>query len=173
MPESHRRGTAAAAALVGIAAAVTLCALSPAAYAESLPAGIRACAHEPDSLKRLLCFDKEVARYSDEPAATNDGRRIPPGGQPAPVGARADAPAPVAPAPPAVPKHIAAKVVSVENFPDAIVVHLDNGQVWEQIQESSADANLRAGDTVSIDQELGSYWLSGKNGAALKVKQKK
>ena len=45
-----------------------------------------------------------------------------------------------------------------------MVVHLDNGQVWEQVQEPTADMNLRAGDTVTIDKRslLGSYWLGGR-----------
>jgi hypothetical protein len=81
---------------------------------------------------------------------------------------------PVAPAAPAKePRHIAARIVSVENFPDALVVHLDNDQVWEQIQEAPADMNLHAGDTISIDRELGSFWLSGRSGTAMKVKRKK
>src|SRR5581483_8085097 len=70
------------------------------------------------------------------------------------------------------PRHIAARIVRVENFPDAIVVHLDNGQVWQQVQEASAAVNLRAGDTVTIDREMAAYWLSGKDGVVVKVRQK-
>lgn len=174
-----RSSTASGVAWVGLAGAVALCALSPAVSAESVPAGLRACAQEPDSLKRLICFDREIARYSDQPAATSDGKRIPPGGSPAreprvePATAGAAAPTAGAAEAPKAPKHVAAQIVSIENFPDAIVVHLNNGQVWEQIQEASADANLHAGDAVSIDRELGSFWLSGKSGVAVKVKQKK
>jgi hypothetical protein len=53
-----------------------------------------------------------------------------------------------------------------------MVVHLDNNQVWEQIQEASADVNLHKGDSVTIDREMGSYWLSG-SGAPMKVRQRK
>jgi hypothetical protein len=53
------------------------------------------------------------------------------------------------------------------------VLHLDNGQTWEQVQEASADLHLRAGDTVKIDRQLGDYWLSGRYGVAMKVRQKK
>jgi hypothetical protein len=166
--------------------------LAPAARAESVPASVRACTLETDSLKRLICFDREVARYSDQPS-TGDAKQAPPGGpstrdlrsQPTtpkvPPGPPredrsdpADQPtAPAAPAAAAGPRHIAARIVSIENFPDALVVHLDNNQVWEQIQEASADVNLHTGDTVSIDRELGSFWLSGRNGVAIKVKRKK
>lgn len=168
-------------------------ALAPIAHADSLPAGIRACALESDSLKRLVCFDREVARYSSQPS-TGDAKQVPPASPPArdlrsqattpkvPPGPpredqseSGDQPA-VAAAPPApakAPRHIAARIVSIEDFPDAIVVHLDNEQVWEQIQEASAGVSLHAGDTVSIDREMGSYWLSGRGGTAVKVRQKK
>jgi hypothetical protein len=44
--------------------------------------------------------------------------------------------------------------------------------VWQQIQEASASVTFRAGDTVSIDREMSAYWLSGKDGTAVKVRQK-
>jgi hypothetical protein len=164
-------------------------AVAPAARAESVPASVRACILETDSLKRLICFDREVARYSDQPA-TGDSKQVPPAGPPArdlrsqpttpkvlpgpPREDRSDSgDQPTAAAPAKSPRHIAARVLSIENFPDALVVHLDNDQVWQQIQEAPADVNLHAGDTVSIDRELGSFWLSGSNGVAIKVKQKK
>jgi len=172
-------------------ALIYVLALTPAARAESVPASIRACTLETDSLKRLVCFDRELARYSDQPS-TGDAKRVPPASPPArdlrsepttpkvppgpPREDRSDSgdQPPVAPAAPAKePRHIAARIVSVENFPDALVVHLDNDQVWEQIQEAPADMNLHAGDTISIDRELGSFWLSGRSGTAMKVKRKK
>jgi len=51
-------------------------------------------------------------------------------------------------------------------------LHLDNGQIWQQVQAADADANLHPGDAVTIDRSLGSYWLSGRSGAALKVKRR-
>jgi hypothetical protein len=166
--------------------------LAPIARADSLPAGIRACALESDSLKRLICFDREVARYSGQPS-TGDAKQVPPPVSPPARDLRSQPTTPKVPpgpgresdsgdqpavaATPAVPvkapRHIAARIVSIEDFPDAIVVHLDNEQVWEQIQEASADVNLHAGDTVSIDREMGSYWLSGRGGTAVKVRRKK
>jgi hypothetical protein len=156
------------------AALIYALALAPAARAESVPASIRACTLETDSLKRLICFDRELARYSDQPS-TGGAKQVPPAAAASPIGAAAPATpaAPAAPAAPAKPpRHTSARIVSIESFPDALVVHLDNDQVWQQIQVASADVNLHAGDTVSIDREMGSFWLSGTNGVAMKVKQK-
>jgi hypothetical protein len=202
MQRSDRKGIAAVvsqAALV-CSALIYALALAPIARADSLPAGIRACALESDSLKRLICFDREVARYSGQPS-TGDAKQVPPvsapardlrsqsttpkvppgppredqsdsGDQPA-AAATVPAAAAAPTAPVKLPRHIAARIVSIQDFPNAIVVHLDNEQVWEQIQEASADVSLHAGDTVSIDREMGSYWLSGRGGTAIKVRQKK
>jgi hypothetical protein len=146
------------------AALIYALALAPAARADSVPASIRACTLETDSLKRLVCFDRELARYSDQPS-TGDAKQVSPA-------AAASAATDVPPAAAKPPRHTSARIVSIENYPDALIVHLDNNQVWEQIQVASADANLHAGDTVTIDREMGSFWLSGNNGAAMKVKQK-
>jgi hypothetical protein len=169
------------------------CIAAPAAQAESVPASVRACTLETDSLKRLICFDREVAKYVDQPSTGGDKQSAGPSGRdlrsqpttpkilPGPPredrseGGSAAAPAPEAASavPPPMPKHISAKIVSIENFPDAIVVHLDNNQVWQQIQEATASLSLRPGDTVTIDREMAAYWLSGKDGVAVKVRQKK
>jgi hypothetical protein len=189
LPEIERmrgldRGSRVTAALGnGILTVAMACLAVPAAQADSLPPSVRACAQEPDSLKRLVCFDREVARYNDQAtAAAGKAVPIPP---PVPVppasalsgsaqapSAAATAPAQDSASPASPPKHISAHVVSVENFPDAIVVHLDNGQVWQQIQEATGTVGLRAGDTVTIDREMAAYWLSGKDGVAVKVRQK-
>jgi hypothetical protein len=169
--------------------------------AETLPASVRACRAEPDSLKRLICFDKETARYdaaaagSDAPheSVPSPGSSAPaPSSIPAPVSqspssaarvgsAAVSAPASVPdqdasadePKPPPKPKHFQANIVGIEDKADEVVVHLDNGQVWEQEQPATADLNLQRGETVTIDRELGSYWLSGRNGAVMKVHLKK
>src|SRR5712675_770261 len=64
------------------AALIYALALAPAARAESVPASIRACTLETDSLKRLVCFDRELARYSDQPS-TGDAKQAPPASPPA------------------------------------------------------------------------------------------
>lgn len=141
------------------------------AQAHSLPPGVLACAQEPDSLKRLVCYDREVGKYRD---AAPDTAGNPPGHEPlsGPSGGHAPAPVAAASSTAPQPKHISARIVRIENFPDALVVHLDNDQVWQQVQEATAAVNLRVGDTVSIDRELLSYWMSGADGTAFKVKRK-
>ncbi len=70
-------------------------------------------------------------------------------------------------------KHLTARVVNIEYPHGEMVLHLDNGQVWEQVQEATADMNLRAGDTVTIDKGmLGAYWLGSRSGGTVKVRQK-
>ncbi len=91
-----------------------------------------------------LCYDREVGRISQRPSPAASGESA----------------------------LIAARVVRIENYEDEIIVHLDNGQVWQQVEEAQADANLRPGDAVTIVRSSGSYWLSGRNGAALKVRRK-
>jgi hypothetical protein len=192
MRRSYRRGAAAAVLQGTLLCPALICGLvfAAAARAESVPASIRACTLETDSLKRLICFDREVARYSVQPSSSGDAKQAPPASPPA-VDLRSQPTTPkVLPGPPredrsdsgdqpaAAPaptqlRHTVARILSIDKFPDAMVLHLDNDQVWEQIQEASADVNLRAGDTVSIDREMGSFWLSGSNGVAIKVKRKK
>ena len=73
----------------------------------------------------------------------------------------------------APPRHLTARVVSVEYLPDHMILHLDNDQVWQQVAEASTALNIRAGDTVNIDKQMGSYWLSGRKGdGTVQVKQK-
>jgi hypothetical protein len=190
----RRRSAGGTALRVALLGATMSCVLAPAAWAESLPASVRACAQEPDSLKRLICYDREVARYNDQPSggqsptvgpsgrdlrSTPTTPTVPPGppredrSDSGPGQAQPSPPIPPpAPAPPPAPKHVSARIVKIENFPDAIVVHLDNGQVWEQIQEASASVSLRPGDTISIDREMAAFWMSGKDGVAVKVRQK-
>jgi hypothetical protein len=51
-----------------------------------------------------------------------------------------------------------------------VVVHLDNQQIWKQVSDSPGGPALRTGDPVTIDKEMGSYWLSGAKGEAVQVK---
>jgi hypothetical protein len=68
------------------------------------------------------------------------------------------------------PKHIAARIVSIDHFPDYVVVHLDNQQTWKQVSDSPGGATLRTGDSITIDRQIGSYWLAGAKGEAVQVK---
>ncbi|HJS90479.1 MAG TPA: hypothetical protein VJ738_10985 [Steroidobacteraceae bacterium] len=68
--------------------------------------------------------------------------------------------------------HLTAHIIRLERWPDAMVLHLDNGQVWQQIGRASGDLSLRAGDEVSIDKHLGSYWLSSRHVSNMQVRLK-
>jgi hypothetical protein len=42
-----------------------------------------------------------------------------------------------------------------------MVLHLDNGQAWQELQRVSGDLSLQVGDIVRIDEHLSSCWLIG------------
>jgi hypothetical protein len=75
--------------------------------------------------------------------------------------------------PPAL-KKITARIVTLSHrAAGVLVVHLDNGQVWEQTEEGP-DLHVAAGETVTIDRGLlGAYWLSRVTGRHLAVKVKR
>ncbi len=167
------------------------------ASAESLPAGIRACAAETDSLRRLVCYDREVARFNEaKPAETKPTTKQAPPSPPASSAAGTNSPTPPpagaplaatppAPSPAANPPsaehnsaakdaaHFSARVVSIDHVPIEMVLHLDNGEVWQQVQSVTGDLSLQVGDTVKIDKRLGSYWLSGPHVSGMKVARQK
>jgi len=70
---------------------------------------------------------------------------------------------------PSAQRHYAGHIASIEHFPDYIVVHLDNQQTWKQVSESPGGNGLRTGDAVTIDKQLGSWWLAGPKGEAVQV----
>lgn len=65
---------------------------------------------------------------------------------------------------------VTAHVAQLDRSPDAMVLHLDNGQVWRQIERASGDLSLRTGDSVTIEEHLGSYWLSSRYISNMKVR---
>jgi len=67
---------------------------------------------------------------------------------------------------------VTAHVVSVDRAPDSMVLHLDNGQAWQQIGRASGDLSLHAGDEVSIEKHFGSYWLSSRYVSSMRVRLK-
>jgi 3'-phosphoadenosine 5'-phosphosulfate sulfotransferase (PAPS reductase)/FAD synthetase len=67
--------------------------------------------------------------------------------------------------------HVTAHVASLERSPGAMVIHLDNGQVWRQVARASGDLTLRTGDEVTIEEHLGSYWLSARYVSDMQVRQ--
>ena len=165
-----------------LAALPALTALPALAAVESLPASVRACAAETDSLRRLMCYDREVARF---PAPAANAAPPPPTASPSqPASAASSVATSPAPTPPstATPatraaatadsQHVTARIVSIDHRPNELTWHLDNGQVWQEVQSVAGDLSLREGDTVKIDKHLGSYWLSGPHVASMRVRQK-
>ena len=160
--------------------------------ADQLPASVRACAAITDVLQRLSCYDREVARYPAPQAksAPTGAPAASPSQTPAPQAAAKVVTPPAASssntagtsAPPAAvgadtaaadsSKHFVAHLVSIERLPNEMILHLDNGQVWQEVQSVSGDLSLREGDPVTIDRHFGSYWLSGPHVSSMKVRQK-
>jgi hypothetical protein len=70
-------------------------------------------------------------------------------------------------------KKITARIVTLSHRPGgSLILHLDNGQVWEQTEEGP-DLHIAAGDPVAIARGvLGAYWLSPVSGhLAVKVQR--
>ena len=179
--------------------ALPLCGIPAGAIAQSVPPGLRACAAESDSLRRLVCYDREMARLTKpapQPAAAPPPRtaaatrtlrrhpsrapRLPPPCRrlhppPPPAAASTEA---TAPPKPSLWKsfvgggasRVTAHVAGLDRSPDSMVLHLDNGQVWQQIGPASGDLTLRVGDSVTIEKHLGSYWLSSRYVSDMKVR---
>ena len=194
-----------------VAALPTLTALPALAAVESLPASVRACAAETDSLRRLMCYDREVARFpapvanaapalptaSSQPASAASSVATSPAPTPLSTATPATRAATTAGAQPVASssnagtpstentasagagsaahsdsQHLTARIVSIDHRPNELAWHLDNGQVWQEVQSVAGDLSLREGDTVKIDKHLGSYWLSGPHVASMRVRQK-
>ena len=208
---------------------VASCAALPVMGAESLPASVKACSTITDSLQRLVCYDREVAKFpvsvakaTEKPApvaqqaasgeaggqvvasggtagtGTAAGSGVAAGGGPAGSssapgvvssgGSQAAAAAatdsqaglsgpdstakPNSPSAAASDAPISAHIASIEHHPNQLVLHLDNGQVWEEVQSVWGDLSLHVGDVVKIDRHFGSYWLNGPHVSSMKVQRK-
>jgi hypothetical protein len=154
---------------------------------DPLPASVRACAAVADVLQRLACYDREVARYPAPKAtgkhdtATSSSTNTP-AADPTATAATSAAIQPsaavntptakAASQPAAGSQSVTAHVVSIDHSSDAMVLHLDNGQAWEELQSVSGDLSLREGDSVTIDKHFGSYWLTGPHVSSMRVRQK-
>jgi hypothetical protein len=66
--------------------------------------------------------------------------------------------------------HVTARIVRLDRSPDSLVLYLDNGQVWRQIGRASGELSLRKGDKVTIAKHMGSYWLSSRFVADMRVR---
>ncbi|MGA7539022.1 MAG: hypothetical protein WBW93_09660 [Steroidobacteraceae bacterium] len=178
--------------------ALSLHALPACARAQTVPAGLRACTAQTDPARRLACYDREMALLMTPrahpgaaPAAAAPDLHASPAPPP-----QAGVPTSATPAvanhetsaPPPAPAHhwtapwkvfaggassaVTAHVVSLDRSPDSLVLHLDNGQAWQQIGRASGDLSLRAGDEVTIEKHLGSYWLSSRYVSSMRVRLK-
>jgi hypothetical protein len=65
---------------------------------------------------------------------------------------------------------VTAHVAGLDRWPNAMVLHLDNGQIWQQIGHASGDLSLQVGDSVTIEKHLGSYWLSSDHVSDMQVR---
>ena len=184
--------------LLTLLGAIGLAAASLATAADSFTVGVLSCAAESDRDRRLECYDRAVAGYTAAlaggkrdsvagvaplPATATPtlagSAPLPATATPALAGS-APLPAKAAPAAaataaekpvtPEPPRHVVARISSIEHFPDFVVVHLDNQQTWKQVSESSGGLALRNGDPVTIDKQMGSYWLAGPKGEAVHVR---
>jgi hypothetical protein len=147
------------------------------AGAETVPATVRACIGLADAAQRLACYDREVARliapadtFTQAPAIAAPGAPVVPAAPLAPaVSSTAPAAAPV-PAPASAPRHLTAKVSAVHRAGDSLTVTLDNGNVWEQSAPATSQLNLRPGDVVQLDREVGSWFLTNRYGDNIQVR---
>jgi len=171
-----------------------------ASFAQTVPSALRTCAAETDAGQRLDCYDREMARLlapRKQPKAGVNKLDQPPSVTPTqasssrPTQASSLTPAQVPSSAPAqTPSsasaphrsslwkifsgggaaHLTARIARLERWPDAMVLHLDNGQVWQQIGRASGDLSLQAGDSVTIEKHLGSYWLSSSHVSDMQVR---
>ena len=145
--------------ITGIGVALCIGALPATGKAQEVPARLSVCASITDSIRRLSCFDEGLAHLSETaPSAAQAPpvKALEPG---ATVGHKA-------------PRRATATVVRIEDHSDDLIIHLANGEVWEQAQEVSATMNLRAGDQVSIEHSQGADWLEGPSRVVMKVRQR-
>lgn len=162
----------------GLTVACVALALTPheVLLAQSLEEAVRACAAETDVLRRLACYDRAAAQLvgAQAPAAApassaadRDGlRTVSPeakfGARNGPLDERKYA---------TTPKEITATVILIEmrRSSGALVVSLDNDQVWVENQPSEYFP-LKVGDTVRIrSAALGAYMMFAPSKRATRV----
>lgn len=148
--------------------------LHPAKARAAAPADFLACAAERDDARRLACFDAAVSQAKAQPAAS----------QPPPVaaptllskeekfGLRGDLKQEKAKQAPELAelKELQASVTKVAAKPyGELVLTLDNGQVWYEIQTNTG-VRVKVGDPVVIKAgALNSFILVAPNGRSSKV----
>lgn len=186
--------------MCALASALLLGSIPAASFAQTVPSALRTCAAETDAGQRLDCYDREMARLLAPRKQPKAGVKKPDLSasvtptQPSSSGPTQASSLTPAPAPSSAPaqipssasaphrsslwkifsgggaSHLTARIARLERWPDAMVLHLDNGQVWQQIGRASGDLSLQAGDSVTIEKHLGSYWLSSSHVSDMQVR---
>ena len=163
--------------LAGLLVWATTLALPAAAAAESLPAGVRSCTAETDPDRRLACFDREVARFpvpAAKAAAPSAPMATPAAGETslpstANVATANTATAPVETSKPQQQpsakkdsqQRVTARIVTIKRSPSEMLLTLDNGQVWEQMDDTMVTAGRMTNPKVTITRGLlNSFYIS-------------
>jgi glucose/arabinose dehydrogenase len=131
-----------------------------------------ACASEKDDARRLACFDAAAARVQTAPANSPPAIAAAPLSQEEKFGLRGELKQEKAQKLPELQEleQLQAQVAKVTTKPHGeLVVTLENGQVWTEIQTNSG-ARVKAGDRVAIKSgALGSFLLVAPNGRSTRV----
>lgn len=156
-----------------IAMAAALVMAGPArASAPATTAEFLACAAEKDDARRLACFDAAVDRARTAPANPAPAVAAAPLSQEEKFGLRGELKQEKAQKVPELQEleQLQAQVTKVSTKPHGeLVVTLENGQVWTEIQTNSG-ARVKAGDRVAIKPgALGSFLLVAPNGRSTRV----
>jgi hypothetical protein len=152
---------------------IALLALSSRAYAEDptfVPLEIAACAKIRQNSERLACFDRAVIHL--ESGAAAEGTKPAPSAEDM-FGINASTPTvkPEEKEDHAQVEAIKAKVKAVRQGGGGVILELDNGQTWRQVQGSNT-LLIKNGDEVKITRgALGSFNLTTPSGRIAKVKR--
>jgi hypothetical protein len=149
-------------------AGCAVCAAPHAALAQAAPISLRVCVAESDDARRLACYDREMARVSEEPypaAKAQDEF-----GMEAELRRKKEQERSAGQ--PSKPRQLLARTSKVSQRPDGLlVVTLDNGQVWQQTEPAPA-FHVDSGDEVKVNPGvLGSYWMTAPSRQSARFKR--
>jgi len=134
--------------------------------------GFLACAAEKDDARRLACFDAAVGQAQAATGNTTPAVAAAPLSKEEKFGLRGELKQEKAQKVPELQEleQLQAHVTSVYSKPHGeLVVTLENGQVWTEIQTNSG-ARVKAGEQITIKPgALGSFLLVAPNGRSTKV----
>lgn len=160
--------------LLALVAAVSV--FPPAVSAQESDAALKACRAETDDTRRLACYDREMDRLSDRPAAAASAASAPAPSAEEQFGRRGTI------AREELERErdksrqgeLTATVTEIWTRSDGLMVMtLDNGQVWSQ-NRPDPFFRLKNGDKIKIQPaSLGSYLLSGPSKRSTRVTRTK